>query len=101
MENPLNDRFWIKWYKTAAWQRLRNMQLRKEPLCRECKNKGIISVADTVDHIIPHRGDRVLFYDSENLQSLDKKCHSSIKQRIEKSGEFGCDENGIVLNWRT
>lgn len=93
-------RFWLKWYNTAAWKRLRLVQLRREPLCRFCKKKGIISPADTVDHIIPHRGNKELFFSLDNLQSLDKKCHSSIKQRIEKSGDYGCDENGIVASWK-
>lgn len=91
---------WVKWYKTAAWQRMRLAQLKHEPLCEFCKTKNIITEADTVDHIRPHRGDMKLFFDSKNLQSLDKKCHSKIKQKLEKSGEFGCDENGIVPAWR-
>lgn len=88
------------WYDTAAWKRLRLYQLKREPLCRFCKKQGIITPADTVDHIKPHRGDKNLFFNINNLQSLDKKCHSSIKQRLEKSGEYGCDENGIVPSWR-
>lgn len=53
-----------------------------------------------VDHIKPHKGDRTLFFDYDNTQSLCKTCHDGVKQRIEKSGEFGCDVNGIVTNWR-
>lgn len=95
-----NRPFWVRWYKTAAWQRLRMRQLKKKPFCEFCKNKNILTEADTVDHIVPHKGDMKLFFDPENLQSLDKKCHSSAKQRLEKKGEFGCDEHGIVPSWR-
>lgn len=91
---------WVKWYKTSAWKRLRKSQLNREPLCRFCKRKGIITQGNTVDHISPHRGKMEKFFDITNLQTLCKSCHSSTKQRIEKSGEFGCDKNGIVPNWK-
>lgn len=96
----VNNRPWLKWYKTANWRRLRLSQLAREPLCRFCQSKGIITAADTVDHKTAHRGNMVLFFDKSNLQSLCKSCHSSQKQRLEKSGEFGCDENGIVEGWK-
>lgn len=95
-----NRPHYVKWYKTAAWARLRKKQLAREPLCRFCRSKGVITQADTVDHIVPHKGNMDLFFSLENLQSLDKACHSSAKQRLEKSGEFGCDENGIVEAWK-
>lgn len=94
------NRPWIKWYKTANWQRLRLWQLKREPLCRFCKRNGILTEANTVDHITPHRGNMDLFYDKGNLQSLCAACHSSVKQRLEKSGDFGCDVNGIVKGWK-
>jgi 5-methylcytosine-specific restriction endonuclease McrA len=90
---------WVKWYKTAAWHRLRYKQLSREPLCRFCKKAGIVEPATTVDHVVPHRGDMGIFF-SGPFQSLCSKCHSSTKQRLEKSGEFGCDENGIVEGWK-
>lgn len=93
-------RYWVKFYKTAAWARLRKKQLRLFPLCKFCKKAGIVKAANTVDHKIPHKGNMELFFDINNLQSLCKECHSSTKQRIEKSGEFGCDEFGIVEDWK-
>lgn len=90
---------WVKWYKTSAWRRLRMSQLAREPLCRFCKSMGIVTAADTVDHVIAHKGNMTLFFRGP-FQSLCKTCHSSVKQRIEKSGEFGCDENGIVKGWK-
>ncbi len=35
---------------------------------------------------MPHRGDRKLFWDSGNWQSLCKKCHDKHKQREERRG---------------
>jgi 5-methylcytosine-specific restriction enzyme A len=95
-----NNRFWIGWYKTAAWARLRKWQLQREPICRFCKRDGRITEANTVDHVTPHRGDKALFFDRENLQSLCKPCHSSEKQRLEKETIKGCDEKGIVPAWQ-
>jgi 5-methylcytosine-specific restriction endonuclease McrA len=36
------------------------------------------------DHIDPHRGDRVKFFDPANLQCLCKACHDGAKQREDK-----------------
>lgn len=93
------ERPWVKLYKTAAWKKLRESHLRKNPLCVMCLPKTVTE-GNTVDHIIPHKGDHALFSDPANLQTLCKTHHSSTKQRLEKSGEFGCDESGIVPAWK-
>jgi hypothetical protein len=51
---------WHAWYKTARWQRLRARQLQSEPLCRMCLERGLVTVANTVDHIEPHKGDAAI-----------------------------------------
>lgn len=63
-------------YKSAAWSRLRGRQLRAQPLCAECRKQGKMTIATEVDHIIPHKGDKTLFFDANNLQSMCKSCHS-------------------------
>ena len=74
-------------YKLVAWTKiLRPVQLMNEPLCAFCAAKGIDTVATVVDHIKPHRGDRLLFLDPKNLQSLCKPCHDSDKQSEEVNG---------------
>ena len=45
-----------------------------------------MSAATVVDHIIPHRGDKTLFWDETNWQSLCKTCHDGAKQAEEKNG---------------
>jgi len=81
------------WYKTARWQKLRAAQLQREPLCRMCKSR--ITVATVCDHITPHRGDPILFWNGP-FQSLCVNHHSSAKQRLERGGkQRGCDESGI------
>ena len=52
-----------------------------------CERRGVLTPATVVDHIIPHRGDMTLFWDSANWQPLCKSCHDSDKQMLEKSGE--------------
>lgn len=91
---------WVKWYKTASWRKIRKTVLSRHPICEMCKKNGIITASNVADHKIPHRGDMKKFFDLSNLWGLCDSCHSSTKQRIEKSGEFGCDENGIVPNWK-
>ena len=74
-------------YKTGGWRALRGAQLRREPLCAECLRRGKVKPAAEVDHITPHKGDRTLFFDPKNLQSLCKKCHSAKTAR--EDGGFG------------
>jgi 5-methylcytosine-specific restriction protein A len=66
--------------------------------CPHCKGKD--KRADTVDHIKPHRGDRKLFADARNLQSMHRQCHSKFKQSLEKGGHgfTGFDESGLPLD---
>lgn len=86
-------------YGTKQWFRLRHLQLKKEPICRFCSQQKRVTAASIVDHIEPHRGDEEKFYDPENLQSLCKPCHDSVKQQLEKSGVMrGCDEAGLPLD---
>ena len=82
-----------KFYKTSKWSSLRRAQLRKEPLCAYCLRQGSLTLATVADHIVPHRGNRELFF-SGKLQSLCYTHHSSSKQSEERKGyglEIGID----------
>ena len=59
----------------AEWRRARKAFLQKHPLCAECGKAGKLTPATVVDHIIPHRGDKRLFWDENNWQPLCKSCH--------------------------
>lgn len=90
-----------KLYNSLAWKRLRAAQLAEHPLCRVHLELGRTVVAIIVDHVKPHRGSEVLFFDADNLQSLCKLCHDAHKQRLEKTGAvLGCDAKGIPLDGR-
>ena len=81
------------------WQKARAAYLAKHPLCRMHAELGEIVPASLVDHITPHRGDMVLFWQSSNWQSLCKACHDGAKQRAEKSGTVaGCNLSGLPLD---
>lgn len=87
-------RQWRKLYGTARWHRLREHQLSAEPLCRFCLEGEDVTAATVVDHVRPHKGDMVLFFDPGNLQSLCAPCHDGIKRRMELGLEvvrFGAD----------
>lgn len=61
----------------SRWEKARKAYLAKHPLCVKHEAGGETVAAITVDHIIPHRGDKVLFWDSDNWQSLCKRCHDA------------------------
>lgn len=69
---------------TSAWQRAREGFLMSHPLCVMCSAEGRTTAASVVDHIKPHRGDQVLFWDKANWQPLCKPHHDSDKARLER-----------------
>ena len=81
------------------WQQARKGWLRKHPLCADHLKRGAYVQATVVDHIVPHKGDNGLFWDTDNWQSLCEDCHNIHKQTLEKSGrELGCDLAGIPVD---
>ena len=81
------------------WDSARRTFLRRHPLCRYCEQQGKLTPATVVDHIIPHRGDSRLFWDSSNWQPLCKRHHDSTKQAEEKGDpRRGCDADGVPLD---
>ena len=73
---------------------LRKARLAAEPLCRRCKERGLVTAATTVDHIVPLAlgGEDT----DENCRSLCDECHKIVtaeqfghrapKQRISLDG---------------
>lgn len=59
----------------ARWRKARLAWLREYPLCVHCKAAGIITAANVVDHIQPHKGSQALFWNRDNWQSLCKPHH--------------------------
>ena len=55
------------------WNKARRLFLLDNPLCTRCFELGRIVAATVVDHIEPHRGDRLKFWDRGNWQALCKQ----------------------------
>jgi 5-methylcytosine-specific restriction protein A len=79
---------WRKLYGTALWIKGRAWFLRQHPLCVFCEEEGIAEPATILDHKIPHKGDKALFYDQANWQGLCKIHHDSMKQIMEKNAHL-------------
>ncbi|MGG0756253.1 HNH endonuclease signature motif containing protein [Brevibacillus laterosporus] len=71
----------------ARWRKARAGYLAGNPLCKKCLEKGKIIAATVVDHITPHKGDVVLFWDRNNWQGLCASCHS--RKTAKEDGGFG------------
>ncbi|MFP3554226.1 HNH endonuclease [Paraburkholderia sp. SIMBA_049] len=73
----------------ARWRAAREAYLRQHPLCQcdECTAQGRLLPASVVDHRIPHRGDKRLFWDQSNWQSMSKTCHD--RKTATADGGFG------------
>ena len=86
-------------YDTTRWKRARAAFLRANPLCVMCEQQGRTTLATTVDHKVPHRGDPAKFWDQDGWQGLCATDHSAAKQELEKSGTLrGCDVDGVPLD---
>lgn len=71
-------------YKTARWQRLAwSVKVRDAFTCQRCGLMSVAKFALAVDHVIPHRGNEMLFWDEGNLSTLCAPCHNGAKQREE------------------
>lgn len=55
---------------TVSGSGQRKRFLKEHPLCCKCEEEGKYVRATIVDHIKPHRGDPILFWDEENWQPL-------------------------------
>ena len=82
---------WRVWYKTKAWHDLRLFVFARDGYT--CRQTGVLltkrhphEFSPVCDHIVPHRGDPKLFWDPDNLQTVSKSWHDSVKQSQERGG---------------
>lgn len=69
------------------WRRERKKFLKQNPLCIDCYAVGKLIEATDVDHEIPHRGDKKLFWDKDNWRA---RCHSHHSRKTAREdGGFG------------
>jgi len=65
-----------RWYRTKRWSVLRAHVLRQCLWCPLCAVDHIRTRTTDCDHIVPHRGDPLLFWDEANLQGLCQRHHA-------------------------
>jgi 5-methylcytosine-specific restriction enzyme A len=72
-----------------AWQRASKAWLREHPWCADLygTHGERFELAKLVDHIVPHKGNRELFWDQSNWQSLCVACHG--RKTAMEDGGFG------------
>lgn len=74
-----------KWYESRRWRAVKKRFLQAHPFCVECAAEGFPEeLANTVDHIVPARGDRHLFWNSSNWQPLCRR-HHNVKSARERA----------------
>ena len=69
----------------SRWDKARLGHLRAHPLCVCCAAHGIVEVATVVDHIEPHKGDMVKFWNSAMWQGLCEWCDKVLKRPVENA----------------
>lgn len=75
---------------SRRWERESRLFLRAHPLCQcpDCLEGEIRVVpAEVVDHIKPHKGNPVLFWDTHNWQAMSAACHN--RKTALEDGAFG------------
>jgi 5-methylcytosine-specific restriction endonuclease McrA len=74
-----------KFYQSSQWRKFRAVFLQRNPLCVMCKERGILTKATTVDHIISinpangwdmENGKYPHPLDANNCQALCFRCHA-------------------------
>jgi len=68
---------------SARWDKVRKLQLVREPLCADHLARGRAVAATQVDHVVPIRKDPRLAFDRTNMRSLCTQCHAR-KSREER-----------------
>ena len=71
---------------TVAWDRLRQLVLLEEPICRKCAAHGKIEGARTVDHVLAVSKGGAMF-DRRNLQPLCDRCN--VAKSLAEDGWLG------------
>lgn len=85
---------WRSWYKTRRWQLIREEAFARDGyVCRQtgvlCSGTGNDWNAPVADHIVAHEGDPKLFWDVDNVQTVTKQWHDTVKQRQERAARDG------------
>lgn len=88
-----------KFYLSKEWRSLREQVLVEEPLCRFCKAKGRLKLAEVVDHIVDIVDSPHLCLETDNVQPLCSQHHNQKTARTNNSQKSsGSPQSLIDLN---
>ncbi|MHA0333971.1 HNH endonuclease signature motif containing protein [Sphingomonas aquatilis] len=92
-------------YNTATWQRLRLAHLSLSPICIGCQARGVLTEANTVDHITAISDGGAAFPGHDGLASYCSACHGAKTARGSEAGAVrtrkprrGCNPDGTPLD---
>jgi len=90
MSRRYKDKPYKRLYSTKRWKLLRVEAFVRDGYKCQHKACGVLCVGKSpagnspvCDHIVKHEGDKTLFFDLNNLQTLCKRCHDGFKRRLE------------------
>lgn len=66
-----------RFYNSTEWRKLKEVVFAEEPLCRFCKEKGRLKLAEVVDHVIDIIDSPWLCLENSNVRPLCTQCHNS------------------------
>lgn len=69
---------------THSWQREADEFRKTHPRCVGCDAMGLVHRTECIDHIIPHKGDKSLFWNKNNWQPSCNWHHTAIKPELER-----------------
>jgi 5-methylcytosine-specific restriction endonuclease McrA len=69
---------------TQQWDAAAKAFLDDRPLCLGCEALGWTKPSTLVDHVVPHRGDMVVFWDRSRWQPSCRWHHDVVKKRLEQ-----------------
>jgi 5-methylcytosine-specific restriction enzyme A len=79
------DPLTMEWHNSHRYKAERDGFLRENPLCAKCFEHGACVPAAVLDHVKPHGGDPLLFWNQKNWQALCTRCHG--RKRAEEKAD--------------
>lgn len=79
------------------WRKESKAFLALQPWCVKL-GEGCTLIATLVDHVKPHKGNMVLFWDRTNWQPLCDHCHNVHKARMEARGPMRDAKGRLIVD---
>lgn len=74
------------------WAKAKKRYLATHPTCVYCAQEGRIRPANTVDHIVPHKGNTGMFWNVNNWAACCRRCNSRKGDKPLRKVGFGNDK---------